>query len=487
MRSDSRTEMKALVGTEASRLTLDRVWAVIAGAIPAAGGLAIKMSTVDLAYHLRLGAQVLRGSFPRVDSFTFSAPGLPWTDQQWGAQVLMTLAHRVDGWNSLLLLKSALIAATFLLVFVTCRGAGASARAAAGLTVAGYMVSAQNLGMRPQLFAAPLFAAVLWISAGRREHPARQWAIPVLVAIWCNVHGSFVLGPALVGLDWLEDLRTRSPGVRRTLLIGALSVAATVVNPFGWRVWRYAVDIATNPRVTRFASEWEPTTIRTFTGAALFVSVAGVAVFFSRRSRPVPWTTLLRLAFFFALALPAIRGALWWGLAAPPALAWCLAARPTPVGDDRRGSPVMNRIMVATVLLGLAVTLPWWRSSDPAGASPPLLTSAPDDLVAATASATVAGDRVWVDQVWASWFEYRLPDRLTFVDSRIELFPDRVWTDYLDVANGREGWQGILSRWQVDVVVLSTLQSSELLERIAYDPGWRRVFTGDDGSVYIRT
>jgi hypothetical protein len=466
-------------------LSIDRVWALIAIAIPTAGGLAIRMSTVDLAYHLRLGEQILHGTFPRVDSFTFSAHGLPWIDQQWAAQALMALAHRPDGWNSLLLMKAALIAVTFVFVFRACRSAGASVRAAAGLTVAGYLVSAQNLGMRPQLFAAPLFAAVLWISAERREHPARLWLIPLLVVIWCNVHGSFVLGPALVGLDWLEDLRTRSPGARRTFLIGALSVAATVVNPFGWRVWTYTVEIATNPTITRFASEWEPTTIRTFTGVALFLSVAGVVVFFSRRSGPVPWTTLLRLGFFFALALPAIRGALWWGLAAPPALASCLAPRPAAVRDGRRGSPIMNRIMVTAVVLGVALTLPWWRSSSPG--SPALLTEAPDDLVAAAAQFTAPGDHLWVDQVWGSWFEYRLPDRLMFVDSRIELFPQGVWTDYLDAANGREGWQGILDRWQVDVAVLSRQQSGELLERIVHDPGWRRAYSDDDGSVYVRT
>jgi hypothetical protein len=147
---------------------------------------------------------------------------------------------------------------------------------------------------------------------------------------------------------------------------------------------------------------------------------------------------------------------------------------------------MMNRIMVAVVILGVAVALPWWRSSGSAG-SPPLLTEAPDDLVAAAARSSGAGDHVWVDQVWGSWFEYRLPDRLLFVDSRIELFPQSVWNDYLDVANGREGWQDTLDRWGVDVAVLSTRQSGELLERIAHDSGWRRTYTNDDGSVYVRT
>jgi hypothetical protein len=107
--------------------------------------------------------------------------------------------------------------------------------------------------------------------------------------------------------------------------------------------------------------------------------------------------------------------------------------------------------------------------------------------VAAAAQSTGPGDHLWVDQVWGSWFEYRLPDRLLFVDSRIELFPQSVWTDYLDAANGRAGWQSILDRWDVDVAVLSDGQSGELLERIAHDAGWQRTYSNDDGSVYVRT
>ena len=225
--------------TGARGLTVDRVW-----------------STVDLAYHIRLGELILHGSLPRTDTFTFAANGAPWVDQQWLAQAALALAHRLGGWDTVFLLKAVLIGVTFGFVFAACRAGGASARAAAGLTVAGFLASAQNLAMRPQLFAVALFAAVQWISSTRREHPARQWAIPVLVAIWANVHGSFVLGPVLVGLDWLEDRREHSPRASSTLLIAAVALLATLANPFGMRVWTYAVDIATNPTITRFASEW---------------------------------------------------------------------------------------------------------------------------------------------------------------------------------------------------------------------------------------
>jgi hypothetical protein len=474
-------------GQRAGLLSIDRVWILLAVAIPTLGSLALSMSTVDLTYHIRLGEQILHGTLPRMDTFTFSAPGATWTDQQWLAQALLALAHRIDGWNAIVVLRALLTAVAFAFVFAACRRSGASVRASAGLTVASAVLSSQNIGMRPQLFAVPLFAATLWISATRREHPARQWAIPVLVAVWANVHGSFVLGPILVGFDWLEDRRERSPRAGQTFLVGLVAAAATLLNPFGLRVWTYTLEVGTNPTVTRFASEWEPTTIRSFSGAALFVSVIAVMWLLSRRREPVPWPSVLRLTFFFFLALPAVRGIVWWGLAAPVAVAGWLAPPRTAEGGrvDRQGSPVINLAVVLTIGAAAVLALPWWRTPKPGGSSP-LLNHAPEGVAVAIETASAPGDHVWVDQVWASWLEYRLPDRPVFVDSRIELYRQAVWTDYLDAANGREGWQAILDRWNVDVVALSPGQSGELLERIAFDPGWQRTYRDDDGSVYIR-
>jgi hypothetical protein len=446
------------------------------------------MSTVDLTYHVRLGEQILHGTLPRLDGFTFSAAGGSWTDQQWLAQAALALAHRAGGWDTVVLLKAALTGVSFAFIVAACRASGASPRATAGLTAASFLLCSGNLGMRPQLFAVPLFAATLWISATRREHPRRQWAIPVLVAVWANIHGSFVLGPALVGFDWLEDLRERSPAARRTLQVGIVAMLATLVNPFGGGVWTYTVEIGTNPTITRFASEWEPTTIRSFSGAGFFASAAFVAWLLARRPEPPPWPALLRLLFFFVLALPAIRGLVWWGLAAPVTVAALLRPRPAPEGDDnvdRRGSPVMNLAMVVVLIAAAIVALPWFRPTPPGGSSP-LLNQDPEALAREVEQVSDPGDHVWVDQVWASWFEYRLPDRPVFVDSRIELYPQGVWTDYLDAANGREGWQAILDRWDVDVVALSPGQSGELIERITRDPGWQLTYRDEDGSVYIR-
>ncbi len=66
------------------------------------------------------------------------------------------------------------------------------------------------MALRPQLLGMACFALVL---LARRPiaatHPRRLWLVPLVVAIWANLHGSFFLGPLVLGLAWLEDLHDR--------------------------------------------------------------------------------------------------------------------------------------------------------------------------------------------------------------------------------------------------------------------------------------
>ena len=55
-----------------------------------------------------------------------------------------------------------------------------------------------------------LFAVVLLLVTDRRAHPDRLWAIPVIVLVWANIHGSFFLGPLVLGLAWLEDVHDQA-------------------------------------------------------------------------------------------------------------------------------------------------------------------------------------------------------------------------------------------------------------------------------------
>jgi hypothetical protein len=468
------------------RISMPQLWAFVAIALPVVAALASKISAVDLAYHIRAGDSMLATHvLPRMDAYTFTVAGHAWLDQQWGAQVLLATAFRFGGWATLSLLRAALVGVGFLFVYLSCRERGASTRRSAALTLASFAVAVPGLGLRPQLFAIALFAISTWLVARRHAHPRGLYAIPLLVGIWVNLHGSFFLPLVLLALAWLEDRRDPAR-VRRPLLAAALlSLVATSLNPFGLRVWGYVVQISRDPAITRFVSEWQPPTIRTYGGIAFFVSAAAVAVLLARRAEPTPWPALIGIGAFFAIALDAQRGITWWAIAIPAILAATLPS----VEESRRerDRTVLNLALAAALVLAGFVFAPWWPARDPNVVASNLLRDAPPGITRALRANASPGERIFNAQAWGSWLEYAFPRTRVAVDSRIELFPSAVWQTYEDVSFGRQGWQETLDRWQVDLVVASREQEGRLLPLIAGDPAWHLAYSDGDGAIYERS
>jgi hypothetical protein len=470
-------------------MTLGRLWAFLAIGLPVLGAFLANLSAVDLAYHLRAGEITLdTGHIPTTDPFTFTAAGATWLNQQWGAQVILAAVYRLAGWTGLFLLRAALVGLTFGFLFEACRRRGLDLRRAAWLTIAAFIVSAVALALRPQLMGMAMMTLTLLIVADRRAHPGRLWAVPVIVLVWANIHGSFFLGPVLLGLAWLEDLHERSPNGNRALLVAVVAAAAAIVNPFGPQVWVYAAGLSTNAVVTSRISEWEPTSLRTVPGLLFFGSVALVVALLARRPRATPWPTLLWLGAFAAIGTYAIRGVAWWPLGAAVAVADVLAVggatgqdHETPRARQERSSP-LNLVVVGLIVVLCVVLLPVWRPVDARiGAPLNLVGDAPAGITATLRDLAKPGDRILNPQPWGSWFELALPDDPVALDSRIEVFPVHVWDDYDVVRSGGDGWQAILTDWHPRFIVAGDDEAKFIARLTA--TGWTSAYTDRDGTI----
>ena len=87
--------------------------------------------------------------------------------------------------------------------------------------------------------------------------------IPLLMPVWANLHGAFVVGLGLLAVElvaaaWRRDRRSAI----RFLLVGAASVAGLLLNPWGARVLAYPALLSTKPAVTGMVTEWAPASLR---------------------------------------------------------------------------------------------------------------------------------------------------------------------------------------------------------------------------------
>ena len=464
---------------------LNRLWVFLAVALPVVAALLASMSTVDLAYHLRAGAEILATrAVPSVDTWTFTAAGLPWVDQQWGAQAVFAITERLGGWTGLAILRAALTGAIFACITLIGLRRGLDPRTAALLSIVTFLVAAPAMALRPQLLGMACFAVVLLLVTDRRAHPRGLWLVPVVVAIWANLHGSFFLGPVVLGLAWLEDLHDRIPSPHRTLLVAVVSAAAACLTPFGPAVWVYAVGLSVNPEVTSRITEWQPTSIRDVPGILFFASALGVVVLLARRGRPTSWPTLAWLGVFFVIGVYAQRGLAWWPLGAAAAIAGTLITAPTGKAPaDTRLIRRLNLVVAGGLVLAAVALLPLWRPLDPGTRTPlAILDDAPSGITVALRERSAPGDHVFNPQVWGSWFVYAFPDRLVAIDSRIEFFPAEVWDAYERVLAGVDGWQESLQAWGVDLVVIQASDGPGFGARLQRE-GWREVYSDADGSI----
>ena len=467
-------------------MSLRALWWFLAIALPVLAALIAKLSTVDLAYQLRAGGEILAsGRIPTTDTWTFTMQGQPWVDQQWGAQVILWIVESIGGWIGLAVFRAALVGAIFGMTALIAARRGLDARTAAIVSLLAFVVAAPALALRPQLFGMLCFIAVLLLLIDRRDHPQRLWLVPVIVAVWANLHGSFFLGPLVLGLAWLEDVHDRRADARRTLIAAGLSAVAACLTPTGPLVWVYAAGLSSNPSVTARITEWQPTSLRDVPGLLFFASALAIALLIGRSGRRIPWPTLAWLGVFFVIGAYAQRGVAWWPIAAVAATAGTLIpAIRSRARTETLTMRRLNALMAGVLVLACVVALPSGRSPLPGAlVSTELASPAPPGLTASVRDLARPGDRLLNPQAWGSWFEYALPGVQVAVDSRIEMISPRVWETYEGILAGQDGWQRELEAWGVTHIMVEADQAA-FRDRLRA-AGWRAVYEDADGVLLI--
>lgn len=463
-------------------LRLSTVWVLAGLLIPitlAFGPLA----SVDLAYLVRAGQVMFdTGGILRVDVFTFTARCEPWINQQWGAEIVTAGVFDLLGWLGLALMRAALSAGVAGFVYAGCRRYGAGRRAAAWLTLLMGLLLLGGFQLRAQLFGLLFFAALAWLIASRTEHPGwLWWAVPLFI-VWANVHGSFPLGIFVLLIAWLEDRGARRLG-NRALVIASLCALATLVTPFGPRVWSYLVDVATDPLIREIVGEWRPPWITTYTGAAFFVSVGLAAWVLLRNRRALPWPRWIEVGIFLALAASSTRNVYWWGIVLSLTLARLPWARRQPAVDPRnRVNGVLIGVLAVVPLVAAARWIPYIASEPP----PNLVLWAPTRLTAELRTILEPGEPFADPQSWGSWFELTLPDHPVMVDSRFEVIPADAVRAAFRIAETEPGWEKDLRSLPVRILVVDRETEPALVLALPSVAGWREVYSDEDGLILER-
>lgn len=200
------------------------------------------LTDFDLGWQLATGRWVAQHhQIPSVDVFSYTAQGQPWIYPV-GSGLIFYATYLVGGYALLSWLGALACVGTVALLIR--RGSAVSVI----LAIFAIPLFAARTAPRADMFTLVLSAGLLSLLWQYHETGrARLWLLPLLMIAWVNLHLGFVAGLALLcayalveGLEmlWPERRQAARDRLRCSWPWLIASAAATLVNPWGWGIYR---------------------------------------------------------------------------------------------------------------------------------------------------------------------------------------------------------------------------------------------------------
>ncbi|HZC22311.1 MAG TPA: hypothetical protein VE866_03155 [Candidatus Binatia bacterium] len=472
------------------------------------------LGDAGIGWHIRTGQEILAShAVPRIDSFSSTMNGKPWLAWEWLYDVKVGWLDSAFGLNGVVWFTALAIAAVFSGMFQFLIRRGTHLFCALGLVLLAISASMIHFLARPHVLSWLFVLFWFWIlhSAERNCEPVSGgrnrwlWLLPVSMLIWVNIHGGFLLGFVLIGIFWLGSLWTRlrssdsrledslakiaaGKQVRALTSIGLLSVLASFVNPYGWRLHAHVFSYLSNRFLIDHIDEFQSPN---FHGIAqkcfLALLLVSIVVLIARGRKLSPSHTLIVLFAVYA-GLYASRNipisAILLGMVIGPLL---------PSGGSRKSFPQRmfavetgmrgHLWIIAGIVLTFAVVAnggrvgsAQWMSAhfDPQR----MPVQAVDYLRSQGASGPILAP-----DYWGGYLIYRLyPQARVVVDDRHDLYGEQFFRSYLNWLHGEEGWHEFLREHPAGYIVVP--RKSALAALLADSYGWSRIYADDVAVVF---
>lgn len=459
----------------------------------------------DFWHHLARGRAIAQsGAMVDHDLFTYTVPpDQSFQDANWLAQLSYHHLYAAGGLPLVQFANSLLLTAMTGLLVWLCWRASRSLTLAAGLAAFAFIGLWQLLLIRPQTYSMLLFVALYAVLEVSERRRALLALAPLILALWVNLHGGFPIGLVLVGCYLLaaawEAWRAHGRSLwhdgrlRVLALCLAACVLATLLNPYGWRVYEYVFHTS-GVAAARRIDEWVPPGLGLLVSKVWVLSVLGLIVLLALPGRRPRAGEICLVLGFLPLACGSVRMVAWWLLVCAPIAAARLAAVLPPralAEDDSRRATAGTGLIFALFVAASVLSLPWLERYNPVLTAPGRTPRPEAELqaVAERLRERRPAGRIFSRFEWGEYLGWSLaPDYKVFMDGRIEIYSDRVWDEYTAVTRGRADWQQILDGYQVDCLLLDTAGGyhADLLPLVERSPRWERAFASGRVVAFVR-
>lgn len=492
----------------------------------------IPLFYTDIWGHVSYGKWMLEHqALPTEDPFLPLSQGMRVLDSSWLSQLFLAWAESVNGAEALGLIFALTTWLTYVVLYRTFfLLSGRLSLAMLGTVLAFFITFGRHGIIRPEIFGSLCMAVLIWMVvrgepwrsraaafAGREQDDAKQpWTlwigIPLLFALWVNLHGSFLLGVVVLGchvvgraieVAWNERnplaiLKDR--WVIRWAFLTELAFAASLLNPYGLDLLIETVLFGRNPNLKDIL-EWYNLKLIDAEGIQFAaITLLWLALYRFSRQRVSAVDLLLLLVFGSGVAL-AIRIVAWYS----PLFTLCMMPHVTDIGlrvlDRWQQRFALLRTALAAqpkLIYSLICLLALWIgfAFSPSGgqllgaqARPPetLYSAGTPRAITEYLCENPPRGLVYAPQWWSDWLAWAGPPGLqTVVSTNIHLAPKLLWDGYMRASKGETYWDDLFDRWNVQMVVVDKAKQEKLTSEVRGSAVWEVVYEDELGIVAVR-
>lgn len=269
-------------------------------------------------------------------------------------------------------------------------------------------------------------------------------------------------------------------------------VLAVCINPYGPVMLLYPFKTAGIQALQAYIQEWQSPNFQSLQVQPfiwlLFLVIAALGL--SRRR--LAFTDFALVGGFAYMGMLAGRNIALFGLVAPIAITRHLepviAALGSRIGFHEPGverdpgtkgwvNRVLWLILVVTVGLKVSLVLPMRINEEafekglPVKAVEQLKLSSPPG-------------QLFNSYNWGGYLLWNLPEYPVFIDGRTDLYDDELVNEWLSVARAEDGWEAILSQYQVNLVLIEP--DTPLTGELKDHPAWRLAYQDQIAMLFER-
>lgn len=415
-------------------------------------------SDPDFGWHLKLGELILQSGIPKTDPFSYTMSSYPFVDHEWLSNAIIYFIYSHFGWLLLSVLFSAI---AILAIFLQIRYIPLKNRTL--LIVLSGLTLSEFVGVRTQVISFFFISILIFIFLNERKFQKYKLFMPFLFFLWANLHGGFAIGIVIFLLFIATKCFIEKKIFFTDLFLFLISLLATFVNPYEWRLWWEVFMQITDSSLRWTIQEWTPSFFWFLPHVWLYVILSLFLVIRFRKKIPLFQKALY--LFLLGAGISSVRHIALWSIVAIAPTSKSLSYFEKDTLKFKEGESRLSRakifLICFCILSFFILRLPIARGG---------LGEYPARAVDYLKSHPADG-QVFSYHGWGGFLIWNYPEKKVFVDGRMNSWRRNsapaiestyAFREYLDFYNGKIDLNTIVGKYGIDTFLLPQSSGGKL-------------------------